>query len=75
MTFHVKQGLRSQREELVSSDLSIVVPDGTYARATPRSGLVVKHSIDVDAGVIDADYKGLVEVSLFNHSDADFVID
>lgn len=40
----------------------------------PRSGLAWKHSIDVGAGVIDADYRGPVGVILFNHSDVDFDI-
>ncbi|KAL8197949.1 hypothetical protein R6Q57_016476 [Mikania cordata] len=57
---------------LVPTDLSIAVPEGTYARIAPRSGLAWKHSIDVGAGVIDADYRGPVGVILFNHSDVDF---
>eukprot|EP00250_Pteridium_aquilinum_P011891 c20371_g1_i2 orf=280-663(-) len=40
----------------------------------PRSGLAWKHSIDVGAGVIDADYRGPVGVVLFNLSDQDFAI-
>jgi len=100
---------------LVPTDLSIAIPEGTYARigerpfpfpfprsflcsaigaprlfapqvfdempvrsvcpfAAPRSGLALKHSIDVGAGVIDADYRGPVGVILFNHSDADFAV-
>uniref|UniRef100_A0A0C9S2A1 Deoxyuridine 5'-triphosphate nucleotidohydrolase n=1 Tax=Wollemia nobilis TaxID=56998 RepID=A0A0C9S2A1_9CONI len=57
---------------LVPTDLSIAVPQGTYARIAPRSGLAWKNSIDVGAGVIDADYRGPVSVILFNHSDKDF---
>ncbi|KAL6637577.1 hypothetical protein ACP70R_025149 [Stipagrostis hirtigluma subsp. patula] len=59
---------------LVATDLSIAIPEGTYARIAPRSGLALKHSIDVGAGVIDADYRGPVGVILFNHSDADFAV-
>ncbi|KAI3686683.1 hypothetical protein L1987_80366 [Smallanthus sonchifolius] len=59
---------------LVATDLSIAVPEGTYARIAPRSGLAWKHSIDVGAGVVDADYRGPVGVILFNHSDADFEV-
>ncbi|XP_076926150.1 deoxyuridine 5'-triphosphate nucleotidohydrolase-like [Bidens hawaiensis] len=59
---------------LVATDLSIAVPQGTYARIAPRSGLAWKHSIDVGAGVVDADYRGPVGVILFNHSDTDFEV-
>ncbi|XP_062100636.1 deoxyuridine 5'-triphosphate nucleotidohydrolase-like [Humulus lupulus] len=59
---------------LVPTDLSIAVAEGTYARIAPRSGLAWKHSIDVGAGVIDADYRGPVGVILFNHSDFDFEV-
>ncbi|KAM3310331.1 hypothetical protein ACQJBY_031177 [Aegilops geniculata] len=59
---------------LVATDLSIAIPEGTYARIAPRSGLALKHSIDVGAGVIDADYRGPVGVVLFNHSEADFAV-
>ena len=59
---------------LVATDLSVAVPEGTYARIAPRSGLAWKHSIDVGAGVVDADYRGPVGVVLFNHSDADFAV-
>ncbi|KAM1118332.1 hypothetical protein FF1_042571 [Malus domestica] len=59
---------------LVPTDLSIEVPEGTYARIEPRSGLAWNHSIDVGAGVIDADYRGPVGVVLFNSSDVDFEI-
>lgn len=59
---------------LVPTDLSIAIPEGTYARIAPRSGLAWKCSIDVGAGVIDADYRGPVAVILFNHSDQDFEV-
>lgn len=58
----------------METDISIAVPAGTYGRVAPRSGLASKHSIDVGAGVIDADYRGPVKVLLFNFSDADFKV-
>jgi dUTP pyrophosphatase len=54
---------------LAKTDLAIAVPDGTYGRVAPRSGLALKRGIDVGAGVIDADYRGNVGVVLFNHGD------
>jgi dUTP pyrophosphatase len=59
---------------VVSTDLSIAIPSGTYARIAPRSGLAVKHFIDTGAGVVDEDYRGTVGVVLFNHGDADYQV-
>ncbi|KUJ22573.1 putative Deoxyuridine 5'-triphosphate nucleotidohydrolase [Mollisia scopiformis] len=59
---------------LVDTDLSMAVPDGTYGRIAPRSGLASKHMIDTGAGVIDADYRGQVKVLLFNHGEKDFEV-
>ena len=42
---------------LVSTDIAIQVPVGTYGGIAPRSGLAAKFSIDLSAGVIDADYR------------------
>lgn len=58
----------------VKTDIRVAVPLGCYGRVAPRSGLALKNSIDVGAGVIDADYRGNVGVILFNHSDEDFLI-
>ncbi|CCH43606.1 Deoxyuridine 5'-triphosphate nucleotidohydrolase [Wickerhamomyces ciferrii] len=64
----------SYGQALVSTDISIIVPVGTYGRVAPRSGLAVKHGISTGAGVIDADYRGEVKIVLFNHSKVDFQI-
>ncbi|KAL7665933.1 Deoxyuridine 5'-triphosphate nucleotidohydrolase [[Candida] zeylanoides] len=64
----------AQGQGLVATDISIIVPVGTYGRVAPRSGLTVKHGISTGAGVIDADYRGEVKVVLFNHSTKDFEI-
>lgn len=59
---------------MIATDLSIIVPAGTYGRVAPRSGLAVKNGISTGAGVIDADYRGEVKIVLFNHSDRDFEV-
>lgn len=56
------------------TDLAIAVPDNCYGRVAARSGLAVKNSIDVGAGVIDADYRGNVGIVLFNHGDQPFEV-
>jgi len=59
---------------IAKTDLQIRVPDGTYGRVAPRSGLAAKHFIDIGAGVVDQDYTGNVGVVMFNHNDVPFVI-
>ena len=54
---------------LIKTDIAIALPHGTYGRVAPRSGLAVKHGIDVLAGVIDNDYRGNVGVVLINFGD------
>ena len=51
---------------VVSTGISIKLPDECYGRIAPRSGLAVKHGLDVLAGVIDADYTGELKVVLIN---------
>ncbi|CAG8692523.1 7755_t:CDS:2, partial [Racocetra fulgida] len=50
-----------QAAALINTDISIALPEGTYGRVAPRSGLV-----------IDADFRGPVGVLLFNFSDEDY---
>jgi dUTP pyrophosphatase len=51
---------------VVSTGITVKLPVGTYGRIAPRSGLAVKHGIDVLAGVVDPDYTGEVKVVLVN---------
>jgi dUTP pyrophosphatase len=59
---------------LVGTGITVVLPQGVYGRVAPRSGLAVKHCINVGAGVIDPDYTGEIKVVLFNHGENDFEI-
>jgi dUTP pyrophosphatase len=66
--------IESDNRWLVPTGISVVLPKGVYGRVAPRSGLSVKHGIQVGAGVIDPDYTGEVKVVLFNHGNIDFDI-
>ncbi|KAG1756017.1 dUTP pyrophosphatase [Suillus lakei] len=70
-----KKVIPAHGKALVDTQLSIAVPAGTYGRVAPRSGLASKFMIDTGAGVIDADYRGVVFVLLFNLSDKDFQVE
>lgn len=59
---------------LVSTGISIEIPNDCYARVAPRSGLAVKKGIQVGAGVVDSSYRGEVKVLLFNHGNNIFEI-
>lgn len=61
-------------KQMIKTDICLAIPDGSYGRIAPRSGLAWKHFIDVGAGVVDADYIGNICVILFNFSNDDFMI-
>ncbi|KAJ2933457.1 hypothetical protein H1R20_g3616, partial [Candolleomyces eurysporus] len=69
-----KKVIPAHGKALVDTQISIAVPPGTYGRVAPRSGLASKFMIDTGAGVIDADYRGVVFALLFNLSDKDFEV-
>ncbi|XP_042473512.1 uncharacterized protein LOC122055897 [Zingiber officinale] len=55
-------------QELLSTGVSIKVPEGTYARIAPRSSYAIQ-GIIIGAGVIDSDYRGEVKILAHNFSD------
>jgi dUTP pyrophosphatase len=50
----------------VRTGLAVAIPRGFYGRVAPRSGLAVRHGLDVLAGVIDPDYRGEILCALVN---------
>ena len=55
--------LSPQKATLVSTGVSMAIPNGYYGRIAPRSGLALK-GIDVFGGVIDSDYRGEIKAIL-----------
>ena len=59
---------------LISTGIAVSLPTGVYGRVAPRSGLAVKHGIQIGAGVTDPDYTGEISVVIFNMGDSDFEV-
>ena len=55
--------------EMISTDFIIKFPRECCGRIAPRSGLLMRESMDVGGGVIDADYRGKIKIILINQSD------
>ena len=52
---------------LISTGVRIHFPENLVAFVKSRSGLSVKHKLEVGAGVIDSGYTGEIMVHLYNH--------
>ncbi len=60
---------------LVGTGIAISLPAGHVGRIGSRSGLSVKHNIEVGAGWIDPDYRGEVKIEMKNFSGQDFLVE
>lgn len=58
----------------VNTGVAVELPVSCYGRIAPRSGLAVKHGIDVLAGVVDSDYRGELQAILINLGKDEFHI-
>ena len=43
------------------------IPTGFFGKLFPRSDLLMEHFVTIDAGVIDADFRGVVQALVVNH--------
>jgi len=60
--------------KMIHTGVTIAVPRGHYGQIAPRSGLAIRHGIDIYGGVIDEDYRGEVSVILGNGGSESFRI-
>lgn len=58
-----------KQRKTVRTGIAIQMPEHFAGLIWPRSGLSVKHGIDVLAGVVDSGYRGEIMVCLYNTSD------
>ena len=68
--------IKPQSSALISTGLSIAIPEDTEVQIRPRSGLAAKSSISVlnTPGTIDSDYRGEIKIILFNHGKEEFTV-
>lgn len=76
--------MQSNKQVIIYPGQQLIIPTGwawdmanwygIYGRLAPRSGLAARHGIAVQAGVIDADYQGEIQVILINHGERAFEI-
>lgn len=59
---------------VVSTGISVKVPNDCYGRIASRSGLSCISKIDVGAGVIDKNYRGQLCVCLINSNTSPFTV-
>jgi len=60
--------------KLISTGIRMAIPEGYCGIIKSRSGLAVKNSIEVGAGVIDAGYRGEIKVLLCNYGEDSFYV-
>ena len=51
----------------LSIELRWAIPPGFYGKLFPCSGISKEHFVTIDAGVIDADFRGVIQVLILNH--------
>ena len=68
--------LAPQKSCLVPTGLSFAFSEKYEIQIRPRSGLAAKKNISVlnTPGTIDSDYRGEINIILFNHGNQDFII-
>ena len=68
--------IQPHTRQCVSTGVKLKMLDnGFYIRIAPRSGLAVKKSIDIGAGVVDNDYRGELKIVLINNGNEEFNVE
>ena len=51
----------------LSIDLKWAILTGFYKKVFPHSGILKEHFVTIDARVIDADFRGIIQILILNH--------
>jgi dUTP pyrophosphatase len=60
---------------IVKTGIIVRIPKGYCGQVWPRSGFSAKNGIESGAGIIDSDYRGELNVILYNHSSDQFKVE
>ena len=68
--------IKPKTSSLIPTGLSVAFSENYEIQIRPRSGLAAKKNVSVlnTPGTIDSDYRGEIKVIIYNHGDADFII-
>ena len=61
--------INPKQRDVISTGISLEMPNHFAGLIWPRSGMAVKHGADVLAGVVDSGYRGEIMVCLYNTGD------
>ena len=60
--------------DTVSIELRWAIPSGFFGKIFLCSSILKDHLVTADAGVIDSDFRGIVEALLINHSKKTYTV-
>ena len=68
--------IKPKTSSLIPTGLSVAFSKNYEIQIRPRSGLAAKKNVSVlnTPGTIDSDYRGEIKVIIYNHGNADFVV-
>lgn len=69
--------IQPEKRAVVPTGIQLALPEGFEGQVRPRSGLALKEGIAVlnAPGTIDSDYRGEIQVILYNTGDAPFRVE
>lgn len=74
LTADVTVTIPASSRTLVNTGVQMAIPRQYAGIIKSRSSMALKRALDVEAGVIDSDYRGEVKVLLHNHSGEEQVV-
>ncbi len=67
--------IKPGERKLLSTGISMAIPQGQVGLIWDKSGLAVKHGLKTMAGVVDSGYRGEIKIVVHNLSDKDYLVE